>query len=366
VRNSGWAAPWRSLTCEPMNGLLRLVAVSLALITVASSGATSAPNEAPAAEAKGPVAQFSPLAVDFGQVGSAEVKRHDFTVANAGSEPLRILSVNPSCGCTTAGEWDREIAPGKSGRIPIEFNPANFSGVVTKAIVVTTNDPARPTQVLELKANVWRPFQVQPAFANFLPVEGEPSTETKVIRIVYNGEAPAELGAPVCSDGRFKAELKPVLPGKEFELHVTYDSASGAGSPSSTITIKTSLPDQPMLTVTAFAMPQPAIAIVPPAVQLPRGPLNQDYRHNVVIRSNSRTPLSVTEPTVEGQGVTAKLTEAQPGKLYYLNIGVPHDFTAPADGPVVVSVKTSHPKFPVIRIPIVHDRGAAGAVTTRK
>lgn len=336
------------------------------MITVLWSGTALAANEAPSAEEKGPVAQFSPMAVDFGQLGSTEVKRHDFTVTNAGSEPLRIISVNPSCGCTTAGEWDREIAPGKSGRIPIEFNPANFSGVVTKAIVVTTNDPARPTQVLELKANVWRPFQVQPTFANFLPVEGEPATETKVIRIVYNGDAPAELGAPVCSDARFKAELKAVRPGKEFELHVSYDSASGAASPSSTITIKTSIQDQPMLTVTAFAMPQPAIAIVPPTVQLPRGPLSQDYRHNVVIRSNSRVPLSVSEPTVEGEGVTAKLTEAQPGKLYYLNIAVPHDFNAAADRPVVVSVKTSHPKFPVIRVPIVQDRGGPGALTTRK
>lgn len=315
-------------------------------------------------KAAGPHARFAEPSVNFGKVMPTEARRHVFVVTNVGTEMLVISNVAPGCGCTTAGEWDKEIPPGKTGRIPIEFNPANFSGAVTKSIVVSSNDAVQSTQVLEIQATVWRPFEVSPAHVSFLPVEGEPREETKIVRIVNNLDQPATLEPPQSANPQFKTELKTIRPGREFELHVSYDSAVPSPSLNTTVTIKTSLADQPVLSVSAFAMPQPAVVTIPTTIQLPPGPLGPNYTYNVVIRNNGSAALKVTEPAASVEGLVVKLIEPQPGRMFYVSIAIPGEFKASAEKPAVISVKTSHPKFPEIRVPIVRPAPPPPPATT--
>src|SRR5580765_6687574 len=131
--------------------------------------------------AAAPRIQFEAIIFDFGKVQPTDHPQHDFIFTNTGSAMLEIKDVKPGCGCTTAGAWDREVAPGKTGKIPLQFNPANFSGPVYKSATVTCNDPVQGTYNLQFQANVWRPIDMQPQYAYFLPVEGEETNETKVI-----------------------------------------------------------------------------------------------------------------------------------------------------------------------------------------
>lgn len=64
---------------------------------------------------------------------------HEFEFSNTGQDPLIIQRVSSSCGCT-APEWPKEpIAPGKSGKVKIGFNPRNMSGPFSKTISVYSN-----------------------------------------------------------------------------------------------------------------------------------------------------------------------------------------------------------------------------------
>ena len=72
---------------------------------------------ASANEAAAPRAQFAELAFDFGKVKSSEKPKHEFVVTNVGSLPLEILEVKPGCGCTVLGTCDKQIQPGKTGKI---------------------------------------------------------------------------------------------------------------------------------------------------------------------------------------------------------------------------------------------------------
>ena len=122
-----------------------------------------APGPVPgAARASVPVIRFSETNWDFGPVKPMEPQSHVFVVANVGSAPLEIIEVKTSCGCTTAGEWDRQVAPGKTGVIPIVFNPSKFIGPVTKLVTVTCNDPETPVQRLLIHADIERPSDIQP------------------------------------------------------------------------------------------------------------------------------------------------------------------------------------------------------------
>src|SRR5688572_24403180 len=186
-----------------------------------------------------PKINFQELIHDFNKVKANEPQRCDFVFTNTGTATLELTDVRPGCGCTTAGQWDRKVEPGKTGKIPIQFNPGAGSGTVTKSISVTCNDPLQAVHTLQVKATIWKPVDINPAYVYFMGVEGEVTNDTKMVKITNNLEEAITLEAPVSNNPNFKTELKTVTPGKEFELHVVYTPTT-SNTPQSVISMKTS------------------------------------------------------------------------------------------------------------------------------
>ena len=327
------------------------------IVAADAAPAAPAPPASPATVAlpdNGPRIRFSETVYDFGKQGVSAPLRHDFIVTNVGNALLEITQVQPGCGCTTAGDWDKKIEPGKTGKIPIQFNPANFSGPVTKYVSVTCNDPTQASHQLQIKATIWRPIDVQPQYVYFMPTEGEETNETKTVRIVSNLSEPITLEKPESPHPAFKPELKTVQPGKEFELRISYDysNASSNPVPNTPITIKTSNTNMPVLTVTTYAMPQPAIVAYPMQVQLPPGPVPAGYKSAVTVRVNGRIETKLSDVAVNSKDVKVNVTETQPGKLFMVNLEFPEKFQATPGQQLELTMKTSHPKKPTITIPI--------------
>lgn len=83
---------------------------------------------------------FSEKSFDFGKVKEVDGPiTHEFTFTNNGNEPIRILNVKASCGCTTPA-WTRDsIPPGNTGYIQAQYNPRNRPGVFNKSLTITTS-----------------------------------------------------------------------------------------------------------------------------------------------------------------------------------------------------------------------------------
>ncbi len=90
---------------------------------------------------------------DAGNVNKGDLIKHDFLVENKGKGTLEITHVQPACGCTVT-EFDKQIAPGKTGKITATVNTTNFSGPIQKMISVTTNDLKMSNFQLTIKATV--------------------------------------------------------------------------------------------------------------------------------------------------------------------------------------------------------------------
>lgn len=302
-----------------------------------------------------PHVQFSEVVHDFGKVKSSDALRHDFIVTNTGTAVLEITDVKPGCGCTTAGAWDKQIQPGQTGRIPVQLNPANFSGMVTKPITVTCNDPAQAMHSLQLKAEIWKPIDVQPSYVHFMSVEEESTNEVKTVRISNRTEEMMKLEPPQSTNPAFKTELKTVQPGKEFELLVSYAGPVSNNTPQGYITVKTSSTNMPVINVTAYAMSQPSVVISPTQLSLPAGQTAAGFKHSAFVRNNSNTPLKITEASVNAEGVNVQVTEppGAAGRIFSIAISYPADFHPPTGKPLELTVKTSHPKRSVLTVPIV-------------
>jgi len=110
------------------------------------------PPEAAPVNPNAPVAKWDKMVNDFGDIAFNVPKTAEFTLTNAGKEPLIISSARASCGCTNLKYASEPILPGKSAVVSATYNAAS-QGVFVKTVTVTTNADANPV-VLQIKGNV--------------------------------------------------------------------------------------------------------------------------------------------------------------------------------------------------------------------
>jgi len=340
------------------NNILPLSILIMALPCVAAEP-SPAPAAAPTGSAMvptqdntGPRIAFDQTAYDFGKVESGELIKHTFFFTNTGNALLEVSDVRPSCGCTAAGAWDKQVEPGKFGSIPVQFNSTGYGGAVHKSVTVVCNDAANSNAFLNITGTVWKPVDVLPAVASFNFGPDVQTTDTRVLRIISNLTDPLTLSEPACSNPAFQPELKTVKEGKEFELRITVVPPLKASNVSAPITLKTSYPKMQVLTVTAFATVQPAISASPIQLMLPAGPLLNAMPLTVTLQNNSTNPLVLSEPKASVEGVAAKLKEVQPGKRFELMAVFPAEFQAPIGPPIEISAKSHFPQSPVVTVPV--------------
>jgi hypothetical protein len=91
---------------------------------------------------------------DFGKIPQGKPVTHIFELVNKGTDSLKIVNIQASCGCTTP-EWDRDkaIAPGATAKITVGYNAA-AEGAFTKPVTITYN--GAETKQLFIKGEVWK------------------------------------------------------------------------------------------------------------------------------------------------------------------------------------------------------------------
>jgi hypothetical protein len=344
--------------------------IAVGSVTNSAPSATSAPGPwlplataAPisVAAGSGPKIQFATPIYDFGTVKGGEVVKYTYVFTNIGGAMLQVSNVQVSCGCTTAGEWTRQVEPGKTGSIPIQFNSGSYSGAVGKSITVTCNDTNEPTVVLQIKGNIWKPIDVTPQFAVLNVTADAPSNSTTV-RIVNNEEAPLTLSAPESNNPTFAAELKTNQPGRQFELVLRTVPPLPKGNVQGQITLKTSSTNLPVISVGAWANVQPVVMMTPAQIVLPAAPLASPMPSTVSIRNNGTNTLTLSEPVVNAKGVDVQLKETEPGRAFAVTLSFPVGFEIAQGERVELSVKSSHPQFPTIKVPVIQPPRPAPSV----
>lgn len=329
-----------------------------------AASAADATHGDPKAE---PRIEFGSTTFDFGRITAGESAKHSFVFTNTGTATLEITDVKPGCGCTTAGEWDRSVPPGKTGSIPLQFNSSGFGGAVAKTATVLCNDPRQSNVVIQLTGSVWKPIDVMPSAVVFQPTEADRTNETKVVRIVSNLDEPLTLSNVECTDRSLRAELKILKPGKEFELRITALAPFTNRYSGGTITVETSSKQVPLVSISASIVVQLELAVIPQQVLIAAGPLAGPLTSFVTIVNNSKQEVTFSEPRVNAPGVGVRIRElndqgdfggpasipekqVSPGKQLTLAVEFPAGFEIKEK--LGLTLKTTHPKYPVLTIPV--------------
>jgi hypothetical protein len=103
---------------------------------------------------------------DFGIVTQQSSLDHRFKMTNTGKQPLEILSVEASCGCTSTLLSEQTLQPGESGELKVNFESGSMEGPFRKKVTIFTN-AAEPTTEIAIKGTVQPLYTVDPAMVAF-------------------------------------------------------------------------------------------------------------------------------------------------------------------------------------------------------
>lgn len=122
----------------------------LAMVMVIPAGAKKKNN----AEDGNALIQFTEETHDFGILKTDKgTVSTEFEFINAGNAPLVIVSATADCGCTRPEYPKNPIAPGKKGKIKVNFIPAGYVGSFSKNIKVKSNG-SKKMKVLKITGTV--------------------------------------------------------------------------------------------------------------------------------------------------------------------------------------------------------------------
>lgn len=303
-----------------------------------------------------PQIEFVTTTYNFDKVIGGKPVRHDFLYTNTGSQTLEIKNVITSCGCTTAGEWNRTVEPGKTGTIPVELRTGGFNREIRKSIRVTTNVPGKEQITLWMEGTVWQPIEIKPRYAGLGSINNMEEPKKKIVKLINHFQEPLQIEDMKSSDPTFHTSLKTIKPGKEFELEITATPPFKPGSHVGTITLKTSSEKKPEISITTSYYVPARVQFTPSKLLLPAGSLDKAMERSVFVIHNAPTPLKISDVKVNAKNVATRIVEMREGKQFRIILSFPEKFTIPDEGKTTLTFTTDDPSAPVIHVPISHVR----------
>jgi len=120
---------------------------------------------------------------DFGEINDINLVYKTVNLTNTGDAELEIKRVKGTCGCTTGKLEKTSLEPGESTSLTIQFLPATYDGLVSKAVKIASNDPDSKISTITFTATVWPFLRVTPKIIE-LEFDAEAGVYTGTTRVV--------------------------------------------------------------------------------------------------------------------------------------------------------------------------------------
>lgn len=261
--------------------------------------------------------------------------------------------------------FDEVIPPGQAGEVRAKLKTKNLRGTLARGITLTTNDPARPTVYLKMRAQIVGSVLLLPrsSFSVNLTQAARP-VDRILLRKDPTEEGELNITEVSASQGWLRADARrveePEPPQRGFPAAQPGDwvveVGAGEGAPSGvrreSVKFKTGLPREPIVTVPVLVRVTPPITVRPRRLVL-ADPGDEEATHGTI--------MAVIKPSLEGKEFSIEAAPA-PFEVAWEQTGTRH-FRAkvswksagpesPRSGVVVLKVGTESVSIPVsVRYP---------------
>jgi len=311
-------------------------------------------------DAGGPKLAVPGKIVDLGNVSKGEIAEAVFKLVNEGTEPLLVKSVRPTCGCTVA-DYDREILPGAEGKVTAKLDTADFSGPVSKSILIMTNDAVNPTVTVVIKANVQPHIDVLPRpLIRFNAVIKENMEETVVV-VASDLEREFKITKVESTVPYLLASYRPLDEGERFDGHsdsqyeVSLKLADEVqvGPVSGRLIIHTDHPDAPKVQVKVYGVVRALLHVTPPQIQFGSVDAKARPGRNVIVVSNRTGGVKtrVTGVSVDDPVFSAEVRSIKEGRRYQVTVTIDPE-AEPGVYSARLKVTTDDPEYPELEVPV--------------
>jgi hypothetical protein len=257
--------------------------------------------------------------------------------------------------------YDRTVAPGASGKVSAEVDTTAFSGVISKVVLVFTNDPTAPQLSLVMKAEVRSYVEVLPRplifFRNVM--QGEQATEKVTLVSVDGGEF--KLTGIDTAGGPYQTSFRE-LPEKErdanrkgsqWEVTVTVPATAPEGTLNHKLTVKTTAAKAPEVTINVSGNVRPVVQVIPAEVNFGIVNAGAPIGHNILVINNRQgTELQLSDVKVDNDVFSTEVMPQQAGQRYLIAITLKAS-AAKGQHKATLKFATNDPTRKQIDIPVV-------------
>lgn len=334
-----------------LKNLLTAVALAALLIT---AGTAAAQNEG------SPALVVPAKILDAGTVSQGVVVDAVFDLVNEGDGALSIKAVRPTCGCTVA-DFDKQIAAGATGHVSAKLDTKDFSGPISKSILVMSDDPQSPTVTLVIKADV-RPYvEILPRpLVRFNAVMHEPFNQTFIVA----GADPNEKfevksvtsNVPFIATSVRKLADQELVAGKsktQYEVTLSLTDAAPIGPINAVLMVNTDVKEAPKVPVKVYGVVRALIHVTPTQVQFGSVQASTRPGRNLIVVNNRTdgTKVQVTGAKVDDTAFDARVTTIEDGRRYQVTVVVKPD-ADPGSRDATLTLTTDDKDFPNVTVPV--------------
>lgn len=275
--------------------------------------------------------------VDFGRLTDEATVSTSFSFRNDGAAPLEIVNIRAGCGCTVPKLEKTTYAPGEGGAIEVVFDPSKKRGLTRQRITVQSNDPDRPSRVLQVAADVVKLVEFNPSAIHLQRVyRGEES----VLRMQVTGRSEnfeiTDLqltgdyieGVSVTM-GNFRPLIIDNEPATTGEILVTVAADAKPGLRQGQLVVRTNDPRKSLINLTVMGEVIGDLGANPQRVSLGGLEGGKLYERRLTIRSRTGQSFDITDVQWKGQGELGVQYSIEPDlrnpadKILVLNLTAP-------------------------------------------
>lgn len=308
------------------------------------------------AGAEPPKLVIDELVYNAGDVVRGDVIKHEFILKNKGKGVLKVLRVQPTCGCTVT-KFDSMINPNEEGKIYAEVKTEGFSGEISKTINVQTNDKELSVFALTIKANVKTILAVKPQEKLSLGLNYIGQQLEKEFEIISEDGQPFEVLQIKCPDEKLKYQLTLAPDKKSAKLKVIIPGDYPVGSINANFELITTHPKVPKLNISVFGTMKEPLSVYPSVVKydglskefIKSNPDSLDLNKVVTLRLETEPNLEIKSAKCSVPFINVKVEETQPKQAYSIKLTIDPEKAkeGPFDGALVVSTNVKQITVPV-------------------
>ena len=290
---------------------------------------------------EGPAIRFKSTTFDFGEVAQGIEIDHSFTFKNPGTETLVIKNVKPTCGCTVAGDYDKEIEPGKSGKIPIVFRTIGYKNEIGKTIKVETNIPESEMIDLTIKGIVKVYFEIEPKNV-WLGRFSSDKELTGSFQVKNHTDKPMKIMQVDPSNDSVRVSVNSEETDKIYKIDFVVPPPFKLGNTKEEILVKTNLKEQPSVNVSYNYYKMDLLEISPKEIILYPGYMRSSVSRIISIYNNTSKPASISDVIISGDGITYKIEEIIKGNEMRIILTFIKDFKFTSGKDYYISFKLNN------------------------